>query len=151
MSAFDDKSQSDIAAKCDGFSDEYYNVIVASLRQSIVAHKLVSDDDLLFLSKECWSNGSIATVDVSYPSFPLYLPYNPELAKGMMRPILKFARMPVWNFDFAPHDADTYPACNGQGYGVKKSVEARLSTKRNQHFTTSSLRVRCRAVALCCC
>lgn len=129
LSAFDDKVQSDIAAKCDGFSDEYYNVIVASLRQSIAAHKLVRDgDDLLFLSKECWSNGSIATVDVSYPSVPLYLLYNPELAKGMMRPILKFARMPVWNFDFAPHDAGTYPACNGQGYGVKKSVEARLGT-----------------------
>ncbi len=129
LSAFDDKLQSDIAAKCDGFSDEYYNVIVASLRQSIAAHKLVRDgDDLLFLSKECWSNGSIATVDVSYPSVPLYLLYNPELAKGMMRPILKFARMPVWNFDFAPHDAGTYPACNGQGYGVKKSVEARLGT-----------------------
>lgn len=124
LTAFDDKLQRDIAVKCDGFSDEYYNVIVASLRQSIAAHKLVCDgNDLLFLSKECWSNGSIATVDITYPSSPLYLLYNPELVKGMMRPILRFARMPVWNFDFAPHDAGTYPACNGQGYGVKKSVE----------------------------
>jgi len=129
LSAFDDKLQRDIAAKCDGFSAEYYNVIVASLRQSIAAHKLVCDgNELLFLSKECWSNGSIATVDITYPSSPMYLLYNPELVKGMMRPILKFARMPVWNFDFAPHDAGTYPACNGQGYGVKKSVEARLGT-----------------------
>lgn len=129
LAAFDSKLRADVVAKCDGFADEYYNVLVASLRQSIAAHKLVCDgDDVLFLSKECWSNGSIATVDVSYPSVPMYLLYNPELVKGMMRPILKFARMPVWNFDFAPHDVGTYPVCNGQGYGLKKSVEARLGT-----------------------
>ncbi|MGN1062490.1 MAG: glutaminase domain-containing protein, partial [Candidatus Scatosoma sp.] len=67
------------------------------------------------------SNGCIATVDVSYPSMPLFLLYNTELVKGMMRPILKFARMPVWTFDFAPHDAGTYPACCGQVYALKQN------------------------------
>ena len=76
-------------------------------------------------------------MDVSYPSIPLYLLYNTELVKGMMRPILKFARMPVWNFDFAPHDAGTYPVCNGQGYGLKRSVEAKLGTTYKQGDVTT--------------
>lgn len=138
LAAFDERLRADVAAKCDGFADEYYNVLVASLRQSVAAHKLVRDgDDVLFLSKECWSNGSIATVDVSYPSVPLYLLYNTELVKGMMRPIFKFARMPVWSFDFAPHDVGTYPVCNGQGYGLKKSVEAKLGTTYKPHDVTT--------------
>ena len=90
------------------------------MRQSIAGHKLVRDTkgNVLWLSKECGSNGCIATVDVSYPSMPLYLLYNPELVKGMMRPILEFARMPVWSYDFAPHDAGTYPICGGQIYAI---------------------------------
>lgn len=106
--------------KAEKFGNDYENVLFASLRQSVAAHKLVKDKqgNVLFLSKECNSNGCIGTVDVSYPSMPLYLLYNPELVKGMMRPILKFAKMPVWNYDFAPHDVGTYPACCGQVYGL---------------------------------
>ena len=103
------------------YGAEYLNVLYASLRQSVAAHKLVKDKngELLFLSKECGSNGCLATVDVSYPSMPLYLSYNPELVKGMMRPILKFARMPIWKYDFAPHDCGIYPFCTGQVYALK--------------------------------
>ena len=110
----------DLKKKAEEFGSDYYAVLTASLRQSIAAHKLVYDDkNLIFLSKECFSNGCIATVDISYPSMPLYLLYNTELVKGMMRPIFKFAKMSVWKFDFAPHDAGTYPACCGQTYGLK--------------------------------
>lgn len=117
LAAFDD----DLKRRAEKYGAEYLNILYASLRQSVAAHKLVRDKDgsPLFLSKECGSNGCIATVDVSYPSMPLYLLYNTELVKGMMRPILKFAKMPVWTYDFAPHDAGTYPACCGQVYGLK--------------------------------
>ena len=102
------------------FGESYYALLTASLRQAISGHKLVKDEkgEVLFLSKENGSNGCIATVDVSYPSMPLFLLYNTELVKGMLRPIFKFARMPVWKYDFAPHDAGTYPACCGQVYGL---------------------------------
>lgn len=89
-----------------------------SYRQSICAHKLIRDPEgeIVFLSKECSSNGCIGTVDISYPSMPLYLLYQPELVKGMIRPVYKFAALPVWEFDFAPHDVGRYPYATGQVY-----------------------------------
>ena len=69
------------------------------------AHKLVENGkgELLFLSKECDSNGCIGTADVSYPSIPHYLIYNPDLVNAMLMGIFTFAKMPVWTYDFAPH------------------------------------------------
>ena len=100
--------------------DDYALVVCASYRQSVAAHKLVQDVDggALFISKENDSNGCAATVDITYPSLPLFLLYNPELVRGMLRPIFKFARMPVWKYDFAPHDVGRYPVLNGQIYGA---------------------------------
>ncbi len=116
--------------KCHEFSDklykdalaaggeEYAELLSLAYRQVIAGHKLVLDEngEILFISKECYSNGCAATVDVSYPSTPMFLLYNPELVKGMMRPVYKFARSEAWKFDFAPHDVGQYPLVNGQVY-----------------------------------
>ena len=120
-----------VKSKCDRMGDKlfcdatraggekYAEICELSFRQAISAHKLVFDEngEVLFISKECYSNGCAATVDVSYPSIPLFLIYNPELVKGMMRPIYKYAASPEWVYDFAPHDAGRYPWVNGQVYG----------------------------------
>lgn len=102
--------------------EKYADLLALAYRQAIAAHKLVTDPEgrVLFMSKECFSNGCIATVDVSYPSTPLFLLYNPELVKGMMRPIFKYAASDAWPFDFAPHDVGQYPLANGQVYGENK-------------------------------
>lgn len=124
------KNADEIICKCHTADEElrqatggengHYRLLTAALRQSAAAHKLVRDRSgrLLFLSKECHSNGCIATVDISYPSSPLYLLANPELLLGMLEPIFDFVEMPVWEFDFAPHDVGTYPLCIGQTYGL---------------------------------
>lgn len=98
--------------------EKYAELLVLAYRQVMSAHKLVCDTDgqILYISKECFSNGCAATVDVSYPSIPMYLHYDTELIKGMMRPIFKYANGDVWPFNFAPHDAGTYPHVNGQVY-----------------------------------
>lgn len=121
-----------VFAKCDAFDkklkkmakpygEDYLLVLYGGLRQCVGAHKLVMDrkGELLFLSKEDHSNGCIGTVDVSYPSIPLFLLFNPALVRAMCEPIFKFTRMPVWKYDFAPHDVGTYPYCCGQVYGVR--------------------------------
>ena len=102
----------------DKISAEYSDITALSFRQVIAAHKLVHQNGVaLFLSKECFSNGCIATLDVTYPSIPLFLKFNTELVKGMMRPIFKYANSKQWTFEFAPHDCGQYPLCNGQVYG----------------------------------
>ena len=99
--------------------EKYAEILELAYRQVIAAHKLVLDTEgnILFISKECFSNGCAATVDVSYPSTPLFLIYNPELVKGMLRPIYKYTRSEEWTYDFAPHDVGCYPLLNGQVYG----------------------------------
>jgi len=116
--ALDDKLFFD-AVKAGG--EKYAEMLQLAFRQVIAAHKCVVDTEgkLLFISKECFSNGCAATVDVSYPSIPMFLIYNPELVLAMMRPIIKFARSDAWEYDFAPHDAGRYPLVTGQVYGLK--------------------------------
>lgn len=101
--------------------EDYAELLALAYRQVLAAHKLAVDEkgDLLYISKECFSGGFAATVDVTYPSAPLFLLYNPELLKGMLRPVFRFAHTDAWPFDFAPHDAGQYPLVNGQVYGLR--------------------------------
>ncbi len=104
---------------------EYAAIATLAFRQAIAAHKLVKDanDVPFFMPKENFSNGSISTVDVIYPSAPMFLFLNPSLVEAQLEPVMRYAQAGHWKFPFAPHDLGVYPLANGQLYGGGETSE----------------------------
>ncbi len=108
------------ASECGG--EKYADLVSLAYRQFLAAHKLALDEkgELIYVSKECFSGGHSCTVDVTYPASPFMLLYNTELLKATLRPIFRFAASDKWKYDFAPHDAGSYPILGTQRYGLRE-------------------------------
>ena len=131
------KEYKTVMEKCAAFNKElnneavkaggnlYAHLCALAYRQSIAAHTLVKspEGEMLWLSKENNSGGFINTVDVTYPSTPLYLLYNPDLVEGMLNGIFHFSESGKYDHPWAAHDLGTYPKANGQTYGEPMPVE----------------------------
>lgn len=142
-------------ARCDEFDEalcreaisaggeRYAELLRLAVRQIMAACKLVikKNGEILYITKECLSNGCAATVDVAYPTIPFFLLYNPALAEAMIRPIYEYVRSGKWPYEFAPHDLGTYPILNGQVYGsgFKMSMQMPIEECGNMLIMTAAV------------
>ena len=131
-SAFDKELIRDLTLSA---GERYAWLCTLAYRQAIAAHELVADANgtpMLF-AKENFSNGDMATVDVLYPSAPIFLFFNPKLLEAQVLPVLQYAAMSNrWHFPFAPHDLGQYPLANGQEYGGgEKTVENQMPVEES--------------------
>ncbi|MFC5861922.1 glutaminase domain-containing protein [Acidicapsa dinghuensis] len=119
---FDSEFEADMT-KAGG--EHYAWIATLAYRQAIAAHKLAADvsgEPMLF-PKENFSNGCISTVDVIYPSAPIFLFFQPKLVEALLLPVLEYSSLARWKFPFAPHDLGQYPLANGQVYGGGERTE----------------------------
>lgn len=104
---------------------KYTAIAVLAYQQTWAAHGLAENiyGTTYMFPKEDFSNGSISTVDVIYPTAPFFLLMNPKLLEAQLTPVFDYAQLARWKFPFAPHDLGKYPLANGQLYGGGETSE----------------------------
>jgi hypothetical protein len=94
---------------------EYAALCALAFRQAYAATELVSrgGKPWAFL-KEISSNGNMQTVDVMYPSMPVFLYADPGYLGLLLAPLLDYVENHAYPKEFAPHDLGaSYPNATG--------------------------------------
>ena len=106
----------------------YSDILTLSVRQSYGASDITIPQDtldtnstLVFL-KEISSDGDIQTVDVLFPTFPLWYVMSPDWIKYTLEPLLQYLESGDWTLPFFVHDLGGYP--NAIGYANNSADEA---------------------------
>ncbi|MBY8881270.1 glutaminase family protein [Actinacidiphila acidipaludis] len=103
---------------------KYAALCALSLRQAYGATELVSRNGKpwAFL-KEISSDGNVSSVDVTYPTIPVFLYTDPGYLRLLLEPILDYAENGGWPKEFAEHDlGSSYPNASGHNDGNEEDM-----------------------------
>ncbi|KAI0638108.1 DUF1793-domain-containing protein [Trametes polyzona] len=121
--AFDAKVNAD-ATK---ISADYAAIVALSIRQGFGATEITvsrtsnggfNTNDVLVFMKEISSDGNVNTVDVIFPSWPLFLYTNPTLGKQLLLPLFEYQATGQYPNKWSVHDMGaSYPKAVGHNDG----------------------------------
>ncbi|KAH6679358.1 hypothetical protein B0J14DRAFT_296214 [Halenospora varia] len=139
-SAAEKESQSmdaEIASKSIQASGTNYSAITTlSLRQAyggidlVIPLSTLNKDDIIMFIKEISSDGNVNTVDIIYPSFPIYYAMDPSYIRLLLEPIMRYLASGRWTQAYAIHDiGSNYP--NATGHDDQKAEEMPIEESGN--------------------
>ena len=103
----------------------YAALCALATRQAFGGVELVNTGSTpwLFL-KEISSDGNVSTIDVVYPTFPIFYYLNPTLISLLLAPILTYVESGLWPQTFCVHDlGSSYPNATGHNDGGGENMQ----------------------------
>jgi hypothetical protein len=115
-SELDDQIEKDSIAAA---GQDYATLTTLAARQAFAATQLVGTEDKHYLfMKEISSNGNVQTIDVIYPSSPIFYYTNPDLIKLLLDPHFENQENGYYPNSWAMHDLGKhYPNATGHPTG----------------------------------
>jgi hypothetical protein len=118
-----------ITEKALNISQEYADILALSVRQSFGAVELTipesdhNTSDVLSFIKEISSDGNVNTLDIIFPTFPIYYVMNPDLIKLQLEPVMRYLQQGRWPHEWAIHDIGaSYPNADGHDSGAAEQM-----------------------------
>ncbi|KAK4940693.1 hypothetical protein LTR10_019203 [Elasticomyces elasticus] len=115
---------SNITDKAASISQYYADIVALSVRQSFGAVEITipeSDHDVtdsMAFIKEISSDGNVNTLDIIFPTFPIYYVTNPDFIKFQLEPVLRYLQAGRWPREWTIHDIGAnYPVADGHDKG----------------------------------
>ncbi|KAI0750697.1 DUF1793-domain-containing protein [Daedaleopsis nitida] len=131
--AFDAKVKAD-ALK---ISSDYADLVALSIRQTLGACELtvgrtssngLNTSDVMTFMKEISSDGNTNTVDVIFPSWPLFLYTNPVIGKQLLLPLFAYQATGQYPNKWSVHDMGAhYPQAIGHNDGKDEAMQVEES------------------------
>ncbi|KIX02146.1 uncharacterized protein Z518_08085 [Rhinocladiella mackenziei CBS 650.93] len=105
-------------------SQHYADIVALSVRQSLGAVEFTIPEgdhnvtDVMAFIKEISSDGNVNTLDILFPTFPIYYVTNPDIIKFLLEPVLRYLQAGRWPHEWAIHDiGSSYPNADGHDTG----------------------------------
>ncbi|OBZ70311.1 hypothetical protein A0H81_09943 [Grifola frondosa] len=122
-----DAFDAQVNADASQISSDYASVVALSVRQGFGAIEITTSkesngnfntSDVMVFMKEISSDGNVNTVDVIFPSWPLFLYTNPSIGKSLLLPLFEYQATGQYPNAWSVHDMGShYPQALGHNDG----------------------------------